>query len=251
MKGKCEPNKDESLDLLSCCNLSILQKKKGYRYSLDSYLLGAFVDESPGTEILEIGSGSGVVSILLSAVKGLRVTGIEIQEDLAQMSKRSIEYSGLSDKVKITCCDIKDYSGAKVDAVVTNPPYRPLSTGRINPDRSKAIARHEISLDLDVLLKKAYGLLRPLGRLYIVYPAWRIPDLLCTMRDRRIEPKRMKCVYTSPIRTCEICLICGVKGGGREFTIESPLIVYNQDNSYHPDMEMIFQCLNLPKKPLT
>ena len=157
MKGKCEPNKDETLDLLSCCNLSILQKKKGYRYSLDSYLLGAFVDEAPGTEVIEIGSGSGVVSILLSAVKGLHVTGIEIQEDLAEMSKRSIEHSGLSDKVRITCCDIKDYSGPKVDAVVTNPPYRPLSTGRINPDRSKAIARHEISLDLDLLLKKTYG----------------------------------------------------------------------------------------------
>jgi tRNA1Val (adenine37-N6)-methyltransferase len=167
------------------------------------------------------------------------------------MSKRSIEHSGLSDKVRITCCDIKDYSGSKVDAVVTNPPYRPLSTGRINPDRSKAIARHEISLDLDVLLKKTYELLRPLGRLYIVYPAWRVPDLICAMRATRIEPKQMRCVYTSPTRTSEICLICGVKGGGKEFTIESPLIVYKQDNSYHHDMEMIFQGLTLPKKPLT
>ena len=251
MKGKCEPNKDETLELLSCCNLSILQKKKGYRYSLDSYLLGAFVDEAPGTEVIDIGSGSGVVSILLSAVKGLHVTGIEIQEDLAEMSKRSIERSGLSDKVKITCCDIKDYSGPKVDTVVTNPPYRPLSTGRINPDRSKAIARHEIALDLDVLLRKTYELLRPLGRLYIVYPAWRVPDLLCAMRARRIEPKQMRCVYTSPTRTAEICLICGVREGGKEFTIESPLIVYNQDNSYHHNMEMIFQSLILPKKPLT
>ena len=251
MKGKCEPNKDETFDLLSCCNLSILQKKKGYRYSLDSYLLGAFVDEAPGTEVIEIGSGSGVVSILLSAVKGLHVTGIEIQEDLAEMSKRSIEHSGLSDKIRITCCDIKDYSGPKVDVVVANPPYRPLSTGRINPDRSKAIARHEISLDLDLLLKKTYGILRPLGRLYIVYPAWRVPDLLVAMRNRRIEPKQMRCVYTSPVRTCEICLVCGVKGGGKEFTIESPLIVYNQDNSYHHDMEMVFQGLTLPKKPLT
>jgi tRNA1Val (adenine37-N6)-methyltransferase len=247
MKRKCEPNKDETLDFLSCCNLSILQKKRGYRYSLDSYLLAAFVDEAPGTEVIEIGSGSGVVSILLSAVKGLKVTGIEIQEDLAQMSRRSVEHSGLSDKVKITCCDIRDYSGPKVDAVVTNPPYRPVSTGRINPDRSKAIARHEIFLDLDVLLKKTYGLLRPMGRLYIVYPAWRVPDLLCAMRTGRIEPKRMRCVYTSPVRACEICLVCGVKGGGREFTIEGPLIVYNQDNSYHHDMEAIFEGLILPK----
>lgn len=251
MKVKFYPGKDETLDLLSCCSLPILQKKKGYRYSLDSYLLGAFVDEAPGTEVLEIGSGSGVVSILLSFLKGLHVKGIEIQEDLVEMSRRSVENAGLSDKVKISCCDIRDYSGSMFDVAVTNPPYRPLKTGRINPDRSKAIARHEIALNLDGLMKKAYELLRPLGRLYIVYPAWRIPDLLYTMRSRKIEPKRMICVHTSLRREAEICLMCGVRDGGREFSIESPLVIYNEDRTYHQDMEDVFKSLALPKKPLT
>ncbi len=251
MKGKIDPGKDETLDSLSCGSLFILQKKKGYRYSIDSYLLGAFVDEAPGTEVLEIGSGSGVVCLLLSSMKDLHVTGIEIQEDLAEMSRRSIEHSGLSDKVRISCCDIRDYSGPRFDAIVTNPPYRPLKTGRINPDSSKAIARHEISLDLDVLLKRSYELLRPQGRLYIVYPAWRIPDLLYTMRLRKIEPKRMRCVYTSSTRAAEICLVCAVRDGGREFAIESPLVIYNEDRTYHRDMEGVFKDLSLPKKPLT
>lgn len=251
MKVKFDPAEDETLDFLSCCSLPILQKKKGYRYSLDSYLLGAFVDEAPGTEVLEIGSGSGVVSILLSSVKGLLVRGIEIQEDLADMSRRSVENAGLSDKVKVTCSDIRNYKGPAFDAVVTNPPYRPLKAGRLNPEKSKAIARHEISLNLDGLLNKTYELLHPLGRLYIVYPAWRIPDLLSTMRSRKIEPKRMICVHTSLRREAEICLICGVRDGGREFSIESPLVIYNEDRTYNQDMENVFKSLALPKKPLT
>ncbi|MCK7479720.1 MAG: hypothetical protein M0C28_22260 [Candidatus Moduliflexus flocculans] len=143
--------------------------------------------------------------------------------------------AGLSDKVRITCCDIRDYSGPKVDVVVTNPPYRPLKTGRINPDRSKAIARHEISLDLDVLLKKTYELLRPLGRLYIVYPAWRVPDLLVchAVEKDRAETHEMR-VYIPGKRHAEICLVCGVQGGGKEFSIESPLIIYNRRQHIPP-----------------
>ncbi len=251
MKKNYRPRNDETLDTLSGCNLSILQKKKGYRYSLDAYLLGAFVEEAPGTEVLDIGSGSGVVSILLAAMKGLHVTGVEVQDTLAEMSMRSVERSNLSDKVRIVCCDIKEYSGPSVDVVVTNPPYRPIDTGRINPDRSKAIARHEISLDRDALLKKSYGLLRPLGRFYIVYPTWRIPDLICAMRTIRIEPKHMRGVYTSLKSTSEICLMCGVRDGGKEFTIGPPLIVFNEDGTYHKDMERVFQGLTLQKKPLT
>jgi len=251
MKHRIDPGRDETIDVLSCCGLSILQKKKGYRYSLDSFLLGAFVDEEPGTQVLEIGSGSGVVSLLLASMKGLLVRGVEIQEDMAEMSSRSIHYAGFSDKIRISCCDIRDYSGPRVDVIVTNPPYRPLKTGRINPDSSKAIARHEISLSLDELLQKSHELLRPHGRFYVVYPARRIPDLLSSMRMRKIEPKRMRCVYSSLAEPAEICLVCGVRGGGMEFSMESPLVVYNTDRTYHEDMERVFRHLVLPKKPLT
>ncbi|HPI91803.1 MAG TPA: methyltransferase [Deltaproteobacteria bacterium] len=251
MTDRFKPGDDETLDRLSCGELSIFQKKKGYRYSLDAYLLGAFVEEAPGTGVIEIGSGSGVVSILLASMKGLTMTGVEIQEDLAEMSRRSVELAGLQNMVTITCCDISGYRGPRVDAVVTNPPYRPLKTGRINPAEQKAIARHEISLDLDTLLKVSHDLLKPNGRFYIVYPTWRLPDLLCSMRANRIEPKRMRCAYTAMDRSSEICLICGTRGGGRELVVESPLIIFSEDGAYHNTMGTVFQGLSFTKKALT
>lgn len=251
MKDRITLHPDETLDALSCGSLSIFQKKKGYRYSLDAYLLGAFVEEAAGTEMIEIGSGSGVVSILLAAMKGLHMLGIEIQPDLAEMSGRSVERAGLQGTVRIVCKDVRDYSGPAVDAIVTNPPYRPLDTGRINPDNQKAVARHEISLDLSALLKKSHELLKPGGRFYIVYPSWRLPDLFCTMRSCRIEPKGMRCAYTSFDRTSEICLVCGIRDGGRELTIESPLLIFSGKGAYHDDMESVFRDLRFLKKPLT
>ena len=251
MKERYLPGSDETLDRLSCGDLSVFQKKKGYRYSLDAYLLGAFVEEAPGTEVIEIGSGSGVVSILLAAMKGLVMTGVEIQEELAEMSRRSVELAGLQERITVVCSDIRDYRGPRADAVVANPPYRPLETGRINPHGQKAVARHEISLDLDTLLKKAHDLLKPSGRFYIVYPSWRLPDLLCAMRSNRVEPKRMRCAYTAPDRTSEICLVCGVRGGGKEMALERPLFIFNEDGSYHRAMEAVFQGLSFSKKALT
>lgn len=251
MKGRFIPGRDETLDCLSCGDLSIFQKKKGYRYSLDAYLLGAFVEEIPDTRVIEVGSGSGVVSILLAAMKGLVMTGVEIQEDLAEMSRRSVELAGLQDRVRIICSDIKDYKGPRVDAIVTNPPYRPLKTGRINPHGQKAVARHEILLDLDTLLRRSHELLNPSGRFYIVYPSWRLPDLFSAMRTRGVEPKRMRCVYTAPDRTAEICLVCGVRGGGRELSLERPLFIFHEDGSYHHAMESVFQGLSFSKKALT
>lgn len=251
MREHIVPGRDETLDSLSCGDLSILQKKRGYRYSIDAYLLGAFVEEHPGTQVVEIGSGSGVVSILLAAMKGLVMTGVEIQEDLAEMSRRSVELAGLRDRVTIVCSDIREYRGPRVDAVVTNPPYRPLRTGRVNPHDQKARARHEISLDLETLLKKSCSLLRPSGRFYIVYPSWRLPDLFCSMRANGIEPKRLRCVYSSPGRTSEICLVCGRRGAGREMVIDRPLFIFNEDGSYHDSMGSVFHGLSFEKKALT
>jgi tRNA1Val (adenine37-N6)-methyltransferase len=251
MKGDIQPKEDETVDSLSCGSLSIFQKRKGYRYSLDSYLLAAFVEEEAGTDILDIGSGSGVVSILLASIKGLKVTGVEIQESLAEMSVRSVKMAGLSDKIQIKCCDIKNYSGSKVDVILTNPPFRPVDTGRINPGREKAIARHELSLDLDSLLVKTYELLKPGGRFYIVYPSWRMPDLISSLRTHNLEPKRMRFVHTSLGSNSEICLVSAIKDGGKECVIERPLLVYSEGKTYHEDMECIFRCLSFEKKPLT
>ncbi len=251
MNGTNLPGPDETLDVLACGGLDVIQKKRGYRYSLDAYLLAAFVDEAPGTRVLEIGSGSGVVAMMLARVKDLRVTGVEIQEELAGMSLRSIARQGLQDLVDIVCADIRDYRGPKVEAVVANPPFRPLGSGRINPDRQKAIARHEITLDLGMVLERSQELLEPRGRLYLVYPTWRLADAVSAMRENRMEPKRLRFVHTKAGSCSEICLVCGVKGGGRGVVVEAPLAVYSDDGSYHPAMERAMKELSLEKKALT
>lgn len=248
MNNETGPRDDETLDSLACGGLYVLQKKQGYRYSLDAYLLAAFVDERPGTQVLDIGSGSGVVSLLLAAVKGLAMTGIEIQPALAEMSRRSVEIAGLQDRVKIVCADIREYGApGKADVIVTNPPYRPARTGRINPDQSKALARHEIALDLEALLERSNAMLRPGGRLYLVYPVWRMPDLMSAMRNNRIEPKRIMLVHSTLQSSAEICLVCGVKYGGKELDVYSPFIVFAQKGIYTPEMEAVFRNVSLPK----
>jgi len=242
-----QPKEDETVDSLTCGNLSVFQKKKGYRYSVDSYLLAAFVEEEPGTDVLDIGSGSGVVSLLLASVKNLRMTGIEIQQDLAEMSLRSVEKSGLCDRIFIKCCNVKNYTDRRFDAILTNPPFRPKNTGRINPHSEKAIARHELELDLDALLEKTYQLLNAGGRFYIVYPSWRLPDLIFSLREHRLEPKRLRFVHTTVESHSEICLVNAVKNGGKECIVERPVLVYSHDKIYHKDMESIFRSLCFDK----
>lgn len=237
----------ETLDTLSCGNLSILQKKNGYRYSFDAYLLAAFVSEEPEAKILDIGSGCGVIALLLAAIKDMSVTGVEIQKEMAEMSRRSVRMANLEKKVRIVCSDIKDYHAKRFEAVVTNPPYRPVSTGRINPDHNKAVARHELLLDLDTLIKKSYELLRPSGRFYIVYPAWRLPDLFFSMRSNGIEPKTMLIVYSNMKSSAEICLVSGMKDAGKELNIRRPFIVYSDKGTYTKEMQEVFTNLTLPK----
>lgn len=242
-----QPKEDETVDALACGNLSVFQKKKGYRFSVDSYLLAAFVEEEPGTDLLDIGSGSGVVSLLLASVKHLRMTGIEIQEELAEMSRRSVEKAGLSDRICIRCCNVKSYKERRFEAILANPPFRPKNSGRINPHSEKAIARHELELDLDTLLEKTCQLLNPGGRFYIVYPSWRLPDLISSLREHRLEPKRLRFVHTTVETHSEICLVNAIKNGGKECSVERPILVYSRDKIYHKDMESIFRSLCFDK----
>lgn len=242
------PRHDETLDRLACGDLCIFQKQRGYRFSLDAYLLAAFVDENPGARALEIGSGSGVVSILLAALKNLLVTGVEVQKELAGMSQRSVAFNQLQEQVQIVHADIKSFPGEKYNAVVTNPPFRPAVTGRINPDSEKALSRHEILLDLDTLIRCGYKLLSNGGRFYIIYTAWRMVDLICAMRRHRIEPKKIMMVHSSMKSRAERCLVCGIKDGGKELLITKPLFIYDTDGySYTLEMQSVFQKMSIPK----
>jgi tRNA1Val (adenine37-N6)-methyltransferase len=235
--------KDEAAGKLTIGGLLIIQKKKGYRYSIDSYLLASFVDELKGASVLEIGSGSGVVSILLAGVKGLCMTGVEIQPLLAGMSGRSVRMNGLEKSLKIITGDIRDYSGGPFDAIAANPPYRPIGTGRINPEDEKAVARHELWLTLEQMLSCVNRLLKDGGRFYAVYPVWRLPDMLCTMRNNNIEPKKIVMIHSRTGSRASLFLVKGIKGAGKELFIEPPLFVYETRNKYTERMKELFRTL--------
>ncbi len=239
---------DETAGKLTTGGLFIIQKKKGYRFSIDSYLLAAFVDEPEGASAVEIGSGSGVVSILLAGVKKLCMTGIEIQPALAGMSKRTVAMNGLEKKVKIICGDIKEHSGGPYDAVVVNPPYRPVGSGRINPHSEKALARHEIKLTLEQMLFCAGRMINDGGRFYAIYPAWRMPDMICTMRKNNIEPKKIIMIHSHPQSRASLFLVKGIKGAGAELHIEKTFYIYIKDKNYTEETRDIFSTLLFPEK---
>ena len=234
---------DEAAGKLTTGGLTVIQQKKGYRYSIDSYLLAAFVDEPECSSVLEIGSGSGVISILLAGVKKLFMTGVEIQPKLASMSERSVKMNGLEEKVKIISGDIKDYFGGPFDAVIANPPYRPIGCGRINPGDEKAMARHELMLTLEQMLSCANRMINEDGRFYAIYTAWRLPDMLCTMRNSNIEPKKIIMIHSHVGSRSSLFLVKGVKGAGFELNIEKPLIIYSEQKKYTREIQELFSTL--------
>jgi len=207
--------------------------------------LAAFVDEKPAGHVLEIGSGSGVIAIMLSGIKGLKVTGVEVQPLLAAMSRRSVDLNGLEDDINIIDGDIHDYHASPVAAVLANPPYRPLKTGRLNPEGSKAVARHELKLDLDGLMSSVNKNLRRLGRFYCIYPTWRMIDLINAMRNHDLEPKRLIMVHSFSEGPADLCLVKGIKQGGRELKVEAPFVVYQAPGIYSKRMTRLFTTLAL------
>lgn len=239
------PEQGETCAILSCGGLRVIQPKSGYRFSLDAYLLAAFVDEKPGAHVLEIGSGSGVIAVMLAAIKGLKVTGVEVQPVLAEMSRRTVELNGLKDAVEIVERDIRDYHAPHFTAVLANPPYRPLKAGRLNPEESRAVARHELKIDLDGLMESASEHLRRLGRVYCIYPVWRMVDLVGAMRRHDLEPKRMLMVHSLTGAPADLCLVKGIKEGGRELKVEAPLVIYQAPGSYSDRMARLFTTLEL------
>lgn len=236
----------ETLTELGACGLKVWQPLNGYRFSLDAYLLADFVDEEPETDLFEVGYGSGVIAILLAA-RGLSVSGIEIQPQMAELASRSVALNGLSVSCRLSHGDFREYCGGPHDAIVSNPPYRPLQTGRINPDSARAQSRHELSLRLNEL---ALGLKRNLktgGRFYCIYPAWRLVDLLAALRENGIEPKKLRMVHSAQDTPAQLCLVSAIKGGGRELSIDKPLFVYKAAQQYSDEVASVFAGLGQQK----
>ena len=240
---------DETVESLFGGRLQILQKKKGYRYTIDSVLLAHFVEPKKGERILELGAGSCVISLLLAFQNpGVRVTGLELQTELADMAGRSISMNGLEGRVNILQGDVRNAAelleARSQDVVVFNPPYRKMGSGKLNPGREKALARHEIAGSIADFLRAASYALETGGRVCLIYPCSRMVEAIHRMRVEKMEPKRLRMVHSRPGSRGDFILVEGMKGGGEELSVLSPLFVYREDERYSEELETLFRNLS-------
>ena len=226
----------------------VIQKKTGYRFSLDALLLSHFVRTKKGDALLDLGTGSTVIPLLLHHRWGCsRVAGIEIQSELADMAGRTLALNGLSDQIEIIEGDIRSVeqyiAPRSFDAVTFNPPYRKLQSGKINPLPEKAQARHEIHGAIGDFIKAAAYAVRASGRIFLIYPARRLAELISQMRRFHVEPKRLRMVHSRAEMEGEFVLMEGIVGGGEELAVLPPLFIYEENGVYTQAMQEIFSDL--------
>lgn len=237
---------NERIDDLEFKNLKIIQNTKGFCFGIDSVLLSDFAKGiKKNSTIVDIGTGTGIISILLSAKTDVRkIYGVEIQEDVANMAKRSVELNHLEDKIEIINTNIKNIfdflEPNKIEAIVTNPPYMKLNTGAQNEERKKLISRHEVECTLEDIIQVSYKLLKSNGEFYMVHRAERIVDILYYLRQYKLEPKVLRFIQSSVGKEPNLALIKAVKNAGHQLTLEKPLIIYNNDGEYTDEILEIY-----------
>jgi len=217
----------ETLDEFLDGRLRLIQSARGYRFSIDAVLLARFVTVKPGDRIVDLGAGCGVVSLLLLLEKPVAYAlAMEIQNGLADQAVRNASLNGVTDRMAVILADLRrvPLREPAADVVVCNPPYRRPGSGRVNPDLQRAIARHEIMASLNDILSAASAVLKPKGRLALIYPADRLVDLLVRMRAFEFEPKRMQVVYSSMEEESKLVLVEGARGGKGGVKILPPVI---------------------------
>lgn len=227
----------ERLDDLQIKNYEIIQHPGRFCFGMDAVLLSAFAKIKPGECVLDLGTGTGILPILFAAkTEGKHFTGLEIQEDSADMARRSVLYNHMEDRVEIVTGDIKEasglFGGSSFDVVSTNPPYMIGGHGLANPGDAKAIARHEVLCTLEDVLRESAKTLRPGGRFYMVHRPFRLAEILAKMSASGLEPKRMRLVYPYVDKEPNMVLLEGIRGAKPRMRVEPPLIVYESEGKY-------------------
>jgi tRNA1Val (adenine37-N6)-methyltransferase len=215
----------ESIDSIESGRLRIIQSVAGYRFSGDALLLAEFVTIRPGDIVVDLGTGCGIIPLVLLEAKAPRyIHGLEIQPELASQSRRNVALNGHRDRAAVVLGDIRrsPFKPDSADVVVCNPPYQEKEGGRINPDSQRAIARHEMLATIDHILDTARRLLKVTGRFAMIYPVERIVDVLVKMRGFDLEPKRMEFVYFGPHGEGKRVLIEAHLGGGKGLRLLPP-----------------------------
>lgn len=235
----------ERLDDLQCNGLYLIQDPDKFCFGIDAVLLSNFVKVKKNGHVVDLCTGSGIVPILLSAKTGAKkITGIEIQSDIADMARRSVSYNKLDEKIDIINDDIsnalKYINNCSVDSVCVNPPYMKDTTAIKNPDLPMAIARHELLTDLDTVINVASKLLKESGKFFMVHRPSRLSEIFSSMRQNRIEPKRLRFIHPYIESKANLVLIEGAKGSGVWMDVEPPLVVYKDKNVYTDEVLKIY-----------
>lgn len=243
MTIKLLPN--ERIDELQRNGYRIIQNEKKFCFGMDAVLLSGFARAGKGERVLDLGTGTGIIPILMEAkTEGESFTGLEIQEEMAEMAARSVKLNGLEEKVSIIQGDLKEaskrFGKASFDVVTCNPPYMNQNHGLKNPDEPKAIARHELLCSFEDVAREAAALLTSGGRLYLVHRPHRLTEIFETLRAHKLEPKRMKFVHPFADAEANMVLIEAFRGGRPQMRVEAPVIVYEKPGVYTNEIYEIY-----------
>jgi tRNA1Val (adenine37-N6)-methyltransferase len=216
-------------------NISISQPEKGYRFSMDPFILTAQVQLKESKKIIDIGTGCAIIPLILSTKHpDLKIIGIEIQEELARFAKRNVVANSRENTIQIILNDIKNVKssdmGGKADIIVSNPPYKKKNSGRLNPDSQKAVARHEIALDIDTLFDCSNRLLNKYGRIYVIFPAERLSDLILSMERHKFGLDTIKFVHTKKDAPAKMVIVCAKKNSRQNCIVKPPIYIDSEDN---------------------
>lgn len=236
---------DEAIDDLQLNGLQIIQKKQGFRFGVDAVLLSDFAAQTKSKATLDLCTGNGIVPILLSAkTSAQKICGLEIQDDICDMARRSVELNNLNGRVEIKCGDLKSaadiYGKGSFDKITCNPPYMKSGAGLLNDADTKMISRHEILCTLEDVIRVSAELLIPMGRLFMVHRPSRLTDIICTMREYKIEPKLLRLICPAPQKPPNLVLISGAKGGSSELKCLPPLYLFGADGCETEELKKIY-----------
>lgn len=236
---------EERLDDLQIKGYKILQKTDGFCFGMDAVLLSDYAKVKKNARVMDLCSGTGIIPILLEAkYQASYIEGLEYQERFVEMARRSVQLNGQEEMITMTQGDVKEirekYPQDSFDCVTCNPPYMTGSHGLTNDDFGKAIARHEILCSLEDVIQASKWLLKPMGHLVMVHRPFRLAEILYTLKQYKLEPKRMRLVYPYVDKEPNMVLIDAIKGGKQRITVDPPLIVYNKDGSYTDEIYKIY-----------
>lgn len=235
----------ERLDDLERNGYKIIQNQSKFCFGMDAVLLSGFARVKEGERVLDLGTGTGIIPILLAGkTKGEHFTGLEIQRESADMAERSVRHNQLEERISIIEGDIREadtlFRAASFDVITCNPPYMTEHHGLVNPEQPKAIARHEILCTLEDVLTQSAKLLKPGGRFYLVHRPFRLAEIMSGMVRLGLEPKRMRLVYPYADREPNMVLLEGLRGGKSRITVDKPLIVYRKPGVYTEEIYEIY-----------